>query len=82
MRLIVDVQAHFQPSLHRKCNPTPHKRRRYMPFSHRQCIDNQYSLACNVILLSDDDRVVMDESLGRPPPLESAATDARLDPAI
>jgi hypothetical protein len=30
-----------------------------IPLSLRQCIDNQYSLACNVILLSDDDGAVM-----------------------
>jgi hypothetical protein len=59
MRLIVDVQAHCQPPLHRICSPKSHKRRRFIFLSLRQCIDNQYSLACNVILLSDDDRAVM-----------------------
>jgi hypothetical protein len=35
MRFIVDVQAHCQPPLHRTCSPESHKRRRFMPSSHK-----------------------------------------------
>jgi hypothetical protein len=59
MRFIVDALS---------AAVTPHMQSRvsqatsfyaFLTQRHCQCIDNQYSLACNVILVSDDDKAVM-----------------------